>query len=175
MSTTLSQITKTRTIGKTVYTAKAELVDLGQGPYFAMTLDVKEQRRNGRWIDVGGGTNHETIVHLFPELEQYIKWHLCHLDRGPWYYFADTLYWAGFKGWTDGKPESPPKWDYAKSTCVFGAAANETAMPDSEEALTLWLKARHPALMDALHAAMFTLFGPEYTAIKAGIKPVEPA
>jgi hypothetical protein len=59
---------------------------------FAVTCDIHE-KRHGRWVDVGGGADHETIARVFPELEPYLKWHLCSTD-GPMHYVANTIYHA---------------------------------------------------------------------------------
>src|SRR5215213_8044387 len=29
----------------------------------------------------------------FPEVAKFNKWHMCHVDRGPWYYIENTRYW----------------------------------------------------------------------------------
>jgi len=47
-----------------------------------------------RWVDACGGCIHEIIAEQFPELEPYIKWHLCG-SNGPMYYIANTVYLAG--------------------------------------------------------------------------------
>jgi hypothetical protein len=41
-----------------------------------------------------GGCLHEEIAKAFPELQPYIKWHLCGSDK-PMHYVANTLYHAG--------------------------------------------------------------------------------
>jgi hypothetical protein len=40
------------------------------------------------------GCMHDMIVKEFPELQKFIKWHLCGSD-GPVHYIANTLYFAG--------------------------------------------------------------------------------
>jgi hypothetical protein len=64
------------------------------------------------------GCLHEEIARVFPELAPFIKWHLTSSDA-PMYYIENTLYWLGYCGWCDGKPDSPPKLEHARSTAVW--------------------------------------------------------
>lgn len=59
-------------------------------PSFGVTCDIFDAA--GR--DVGGGSAHEEIARVFPELAPLIKWHLCSTD-GPMHYVANTLFLAG--------------------------------------------------------------------------------
>lgn len=61
---------------------------------FSITADIyKAGRRHtdNNWIM--GGCCHDAVIKLFPELKQYIKWHLCTSDQ-PLYYVENTLYHA---------------------------------------------------------------------------------
>jgi hypothetical protein len=73
-------------------TATAELTT-----YFSLTGDIY------RWFDSSNctakesitcGCIHDDISKHFPELQPYIKWHLCGLTE-PMHYIANTLYHAG--------------------------------------------------------------------------------
>jgi hypothetical protein len=59
---------------------------------FAITADIDE-KINGRWRESGGGCCHDEVVRFFPELERFIKWHLCSTDE-PMHYVANTIYHA---------------------------------------------------------------------------------
>lgn len=80
---------------------------------FAITADIRE---NGR--EYMGGCCHDEIAKHFPELACLIQWHLMSTD-GPLHYVANTLYWLGYSGWTDGKHNSPPNIEHARSTAVW--------------------------------------------------------
>lgn len=58
---------------------------------FAITGEIDRKSGNGRWIDDAGGCIHDHIAKHFPELAQFIKWHLVSSD-GPMYYLENTLY-----------------------------------------------------------------------------------
>ena len=78
---------------------------------FAMTADIYEKAKNGRWIWVSGGCQHEEIAKRFPKYAKYIKWHLCNSD-GPMYYIKNTLYLAGDKDCHGHRKDEPCQWDY---------------------------------------------------------------
>jgi uncharacterized protein Usg len=60
---------------------------------FAITGDVRVPRKRDI---VAGGCLHDEIAKVFPELEKFIKWHLCATD-GPMHYVANTVYHASDK------------------------------------------------------------------------------
>lgn len=157
--TTLAKVTKSRPFEGDIMRAIAVLEDLGHGPYFAITCDIRTER--GR--DVGGGAMLEGIARTFPEtLGPYIKWHLVSFDRGPMHYEANALYWAGMSGYCDGEPNDPPNADHFRSTVVYGAVEGDTdtdPMELSADELSEWLRARYPALMQAFREDMRKLFG----------------
>lgn len=66
-----------------------------------------------------GGCRHEDVAKHFPELAPFIKWHLTSAD-GPMHYLANALYWAGYSGFRDGKPTSPPNLEHLKTTILYG-------------------------------------------------------
>ena len=59
-----------KTVGNTKYEIEIRLDDECKNGHddFAMTADIKEKRRNGRWVYVGGGCCHEKIVKVMPSL-----------------------------------------------------------------------------------------------------------
>lgn len=58
---------------------------------FAITATLYEKLHSSLWTDVAGGQLIDEVKKFFPELEPYLKWHLCSTD-GPMHYLADTLY-----------------------------------------------------------------------------------
>ena len=61
---------------------------------FSITAMQYRKARNGKWVEDSCGCMHETVAAEFPELAQYIKWHLTASD-GPLHYIANTVYLAG--------------------------------------------------------------------------------
>lgn len=61
---------------------------------FSITGEIDEKSKSGKWVDCAGGCIHDEIVEHFPELAQFIKWHLVSSD-GPMHYLGNTLYHAG--------------------------------------------------------------------------------
>lgn len=57
---------------------------------FSVTCEGKEIKRRVEF----GGTNHELIAKVFPELKTLLKWNGC-TSEGPVYYVGNTLYHAG--------------------------------------------------------------------------------
>lgn len=116
-------------------TYNAELGNLsGQLPYFSITGDCYRQAKgNNRWMEDSFGCLHDEISKHFPEMKQYIKWHLVSVDS-PMHYIANSLYWAGLQGWTDGKTNSPPNYEYLMSTANWG-----TVESDKNINLTLYM------------------------------------
>lgn len=153
--------------GKTKVEIKAQLHDLGQGPYFSMTFDEYEAR-GGRWRWCSGGAGVEQYREHFPEVRKYAKWHLVSVERGPMHYIANALYWAGCSGWCDGAKNSPPHWDNLMSTIVWGGAPTDIRDYEAfsqafyqRDAVKLkaLLNARFDGLMATFDAAMNELFG----------------
>jgi hypothetical protein len=106
------------------------------------------------------GCLHDDIAKHFPKLSHYIKWHLVD-DDSPMHYVANALYWAGFSGYCDGKPNDPPNLEYLHSTIVYGAIKEDYAVDvstlDSVQ-LQNWLLIRLPELQNEFREAMKTLF-----------------
>lgn len=50
---------------------------------FYITADVYERAKNGRWVWVAGGCQHDLISKHFPELKRFIPLHLCSHDGSP--------------------------------------------------------------------------------------------
>ena len=59
---------------------------------FSITGRIARQD-GSRWTDEMGGCIHDEISKHFPQLRQFIKWHLCSTD-GPTHYIANTIYHA---------------------------------------------------------------------------------
>jgi hypothetical protein len=162
----MAQVKKEHVVGGFKIVATFELEDLGQGAYFAATADTWEQNPgNHHWYEASCGMLHDKIIRYFPKYEKYLKWHLCHLDRGPWYYFENSLFWAGKKG----QYKDTPNAKHFKSTIVYGAAegddvpaeeiTNEFLEAATEEEIRAVLEERHPAMMSAFYRDMDELFG----------------
>ena len=60
---------------------------------FAVTGEIERLEHRG-WVEYSGGCIHDAIADHFPELANFIKWHLVSTD-GPMHYLANTLYHAG--------------------------------------------------------------------------------
>ena len=101
----------------------------------------------GRRDIEAGGMLHEEIAKHFPELAPYLKWHLVSSDE-PMHYIANTLYWLGYSGWCDGKPNSPPNLEHARSTAVW---------PDMPEAFLASNGAKKETIIKALEDRRATL------------------
>lgn len=74
---------------------------------FSITGTVREP---GRRDIAAGGCLHDDIAKTFPELEKYIKWHLCSTD-GPMHYPGNALYHAGDKDCWGRRKGEPSSWD----------------------------------------------------------------
>lgn len=102
---------------------------------FAITADIYSRDRipgettilfNGKtYWNYAGGCCHYEVSQAFPELAPLIKFHLWNSDQ-PMHYIANALYWAGHKGWRDGKKDSPPNLEFLKSTVGWGLLPGET-------------------------------------------------
>ena len=60
---------------------------------FTITGDIHKHGRRSDSAWLIGGCIHDKIEKHFPELAQYLKWHLCSTD-GPMHYVANSLYHA---------------------------------------------------------------------------------
>lgn len=106
----------------------------------------------GRRDIEAGGCLHDEIAKAFPELAPFIKWHLCSSD-GPMHYVENALYWAGKRGWCDGKAGSPPNLDHARNAAIWPEATDEQIANVTKEQL----KERLPALLSEFRAAVESL------------------
>jgi len=61
---------------------------------FSITAMQYRKSHNGAWVEDSCGCMYETIAARFPELAQYIKWHLTSSD-GPLHYITNTVYLVG--------------------------------------------------------------------------------
>lgn len=59
---------------------------------FSITADVYEKTKNGRWLWVAGGCQHDLISKHFPELKRFIPLHLCSHDGSPMYPVENGTY-----------------------------------------------------------------------------------
>lgn len=140
--------------GRWVITAKVRFDDRCSNGHnsFSITGDLIGPR--GYRV---GGCIHEEIAKHFPELQPYLKWHLCSAD-GPLHYIANTTYHAA-----DAIPES--MWDFWRDKKVDLEAARRSAIwPDAtleqlrDEEI---LKNRLPSLLQEFKMAVESL-GLEY-------------
>ena len=105
------------------------------------------------------GCLHDEIAQAFPDLAPLLKWHLCSSD-GPMHYMENAMYWAGFRGFCDGKLGDPPNMEHLKSTIVFGAAPGDPSeeifedFAKDEKCLAGFLEARKDGLIGAFHDAI---------------------
>jgi hypothetical protein len=111
---------------------------------FSATADIVNIKLCGDKTE-SCGCLHDEIARHFPGLAPLLKWHLTSTD-GPMHYLANTLYWLGRSGYTDGKPNSPPNLEYARSTAVWPEMPADVT--ESE------LRERLPALLSAFHTDM---------------------
>jgi hypothetical protein len=140
----------------------------GQSPYFSITGECWQKgyaKSTGTF-----GMLHDIIEKQFPGLRKFLKWHLTSI-QSPMQYLANSLYWAGFSGYCDGKKDSPPKLEYLKSTCIYGAVESDYSFDienlSGKESLTNWLVARLPELMNQFDLEMLELF-PDFQYTKKG-------
>lgn len=112
---------QTKTFGPVFYTEDGQQYGITAivrfTDYLSITGEIK--CRSGGWYRVEScGQLHKEIAKHFPELAPYIKWHLISTS-GPMHYVANTLYWLGYSGYCDGKPNSPPNLEHARATAVW--------------------------------------------------------
>jgi hypothetical protein len=126
---------------------------------FAITADVHEKTRSGGYRWYSGGCQHELIAFHFPELAQYIKWHLCSTD-GPLHYIANTIYHAGDRDhW--GKRAGEP---YRYSTHIqFGNNPIKHKLPQKFVAFLQESAPYDFEVISITHAREPQTFTPKYT------------
>lgn len=150
--TTIKRKTESKIIGQDRVTIEYCLEDLGQGPYFAITGEVRNKYAGKDTEAYRGGQVQHDYIRQFANVARFNKWHLCSLDNGPMHYVANALYHA-----------RTGKRDYLLSTIVYGALPDDLSvdpMALDQNALKAWLIERQPALVQAFHADMIALFGP---------------
>jgi len=91
---------------------------------FSITADV---RTPSSYDSEACGCLHNEVAKAFPELEPFLKWHMCSTD-GPLHYIENTMYWLGRRGYsrwdneragrTSG-PSDPPIFKHAKKTAIW--------------------------------------------------------
>jgi hypothetical protein len=91
------------------------------------------------------GCLHDDIIRLFPELAQYVKWHLTSSD-GPLHYIANTVYHV-----------NTGRLDYARNSAVWPDARDIDLTHGGALELEQRLIARMPALGAEFRTAMETL------------------
>ncbi len=111
---------------------------------FSITYLEYQKTEYGTWKLESCGTNPEKIAEHFPELAQYVKYHLVSTD-GPLHYIANTMYHVQ-KG----------NLDYARSTAVWPEATDEDLQIPQEE-LKKKLQERLGGLMRGFRDAVETL------------------
>ena len=110
-----------------------------QDPYFSWTLSVTSI--NGEW----SGRDPDMLARIWPEFVTVSKWHLVSTIQ-PMHYVSNSIYHRN-----QGHPDS------FRSCCIFGALPTDEASflaleNVGSDAVTQWLVARLPALIEALHS-----------------------
>jgi len=117
-----SQLTKSQkkvfTKSITYYWYKADMIvtirhddECGNGHNsFSITGDIYKAGRRSDSAFLTGGCIHEEIEKHFPELTQYIKWHMTSTD-GPMYYLANSLYHASDKDYKGKRAGEPSRFE----------------------------------------------------------------
>lgn len=112
---------------------------------FSITGDIFLPRVNRARKTIACGCLHDDIIRLFPELAQYVKWHLTSSDL-PLHYIANTVYHV-----TQGR------LDYARASAVWPDARDIDLTFGGADELTARLVARIPKLMADFQAAVESL------------------
>lgn len=102
---------------------------------FHMTIDLYE-KINGRWTDVGGGSDHEAVREYFPKYARLAKWHGC-TSEGPLYYLENTKFHV-----------KADNLEAAQNTAIWKGATMEQLSSETE------LKARLADLLELFRAEM---------------------
>lgn len=128
--------------GHNSFAITANLYDRG---YIRNEAFVTLSTGKKRWLG-SCGCLHDHIAKYFPELQKYIKWHLCE-GVEPMYYIENSLYWLGLR--------NAPKADFEnfKSTAIWPEAPL-IALEWDEKTATAKLNERLPALMKDFRAAV---------------------
>ena len=84
---------------------------------FSITAYVQELHYSS-WVMRESGCLHKEVVQYFPQLAHLIKWHSTSSD-GPLHYIENTMFWLGYRGWCNGKLNSPPNLQFARETAVW--------------------------------------------------------
>jgi len=125
--------------------------DCGNGHNsFSITGSIDRQAGNGGWVDDAGGCIHDQIAKHFPQLKQYIKWHLTSSD-GPMHYIENSLYWAGHRN------ADKPNYDYFRSTAIWPEMTDDRLKAIGEKELTKALNNRLNSLMAEFKRAVESL------------------
>lgn len=129
-----------------------------QYAYFSITGET-ERKERGRWAEDTGGCIHEEIRKHFPELAEFIVWHLVDETGTPMHYIANAMYWLrGANHAERFVKELPAKCiEHFKSVVLWGVLPEDTTQEvpgiyrqEGEK----WLDARLPKLQAAFHPAM---------------------
>ena len=105
------------------------------------------------------GCCHNDVAEAIPELEPYLKWHLCSTD-GPMHYVANTVYLAGDRDCWGTPGDKVRQLKAARSVAIWPDATDEELSAPPEE-LEAALMARLPQLMKDFKEAVESL-GLEY-------------
>lgn len=155
------KFTRTRIIGTEKLTVTIRHDDsCGNGHNtFTMTATLAEQLKSGRWRETAWGMQHEEIKKFFPELEPYLKWHLCSTD-GPLHYVANTTYHASDKDCWGHRKGEPCRF---KTAIRFKDFPITFTLPD---AFTIWLQSLEDYNLEVVsvpHDKEPKTFTPKYT------------
>lgn len=63
--------------------------------HWSVTADIYEGKRNGRFVNVGGGCCHNEILKHYPEFSKFVSLHLCDCYGAPMYAVENGFYLIG--------------------------------------------------------------------------------
>ena len=115
------------------------------------------------------GCCHNEVIKHFPELAQYIRWHLVSSD-GPLHYIANTLHWLGYSG--PARPPSryeaaTPNIEYARSSAVWPDMPESYICDPDARVLDLTRKAAAMSVKKALEDRLPALLADFRTAVES--------
>lgn len=143
--------------------ATISLEPIGQQlPHFAITGGVYFNFRRDLSPSIGGCI-HDILTVKFPKsVKPFVKWHLCDKNGPMMHYIENSMYWLGFRGWCDGKKDSPPNFENFKHSAVWPELTQEgfeeLRAKGATQAAEI-LQARLPKLREDFAADMKKIFG----------------
>lgn len=131
-----------------------------QYAYFSITGET-ERKERGRWAEDSCGCLHDEVRKNFPELAEFIDWHLVDETGTPMHFAANAIYWLQVANHAKAAPELPAKaLENFKSTVLWGVLPEDaTAEVPALRKVDGWLADRLPKLQAAFHPAMTKMQG----------------